>query len=63
MVTGEIAIALFLLVGTGLLVRGIYVIEHQNLGFRADHLLTANVTLDDAHYKDSSQQDSFRHRI
>jgi len=56
MVTGEIAMALFLLVGTGLLVRGIYSIEHQNLGFRADHLLTASVTLDEAHYKDGSQQ-------
>ena len=59
MVTGEIAMALFLLVGTGLLVRGIYSIEHQNLGFRADHLLTANVTLDDAHYKDAAQQVRF----
>ncbi len=56
MVTGEIAMALFLLVGTGLLVRGIYSIERQNLGFRADHLLTANVTLDDARYKDAAQQ-------
>jgi putative ABC transport system permease protein len=59
MVTGEIAMALFLLVGTGLLVRGIYSIERQNLGFRADHLLTANVTLDEAHYKDASQQVRF----
>ncbi len=59
MVTGEIAMALFLLVGTGLLVRGIYSIEHQNLGFRADHLLTANVTLDDAHYKNAAQQVRF----
>src|SRR5258708_21103143 len=34
-------------------------IEHQNLGFRADHLLTANVVLDDARYKDASQQSLF----
>jgi predicted permease len=59
MVTGEIAMALFLLVGSGLLVRGIYSIEHQNLGFRADHILTANATLDEAHYKDSSRQIRF----
>jgi putative ABC transport system permease protein len=59
MVTGEIAMALFLLVGTGLLVRGIYSIEHQNLGFRAEHLLTANLTLDDAHYKNAAQQVRF----
>jgi predicted permease len=59
MVTGEIAMALFLLVGTGLLIRGIYSIERQNLGFRADHLLTANLALDDAHYKDAAQQVRF----
>jgi predicted permease len=59
LVTGEISLALFLLIGTGLLIRGLYVIEHQNLGFQADHLLTAGVTLDSAHYKDAAQQTSF----
>src|SRR5437660_2255104 len=59
LVTGEIALALFLLVGTGLLFRGIFLVEHQNLGFRADHLLTAGVTLDNARYKDASQQALF----
>src|SRR5216684_1747892 len=59
MVTCQIAVALFLLVGTGLLFRGISMIEHQNLGFRADHLLTANVVLDDARYKDANQQSLF----
>ena len=56
MVTGEIALALFLLIGTGLLVRGIFLIEHQNLGFRSDHLLTASVTLDEARYQDAARQ-------
>jgi predicted permease len=59
MVTGEIALALFLLIGAGLLFRGIFLVEHQNLGFRADPLLTANVTLDEAHYKDPGQQSLF----
>jgi predicted permease len=59
LVTGEIALALFLLIGTGLLFRGIYLVEHQHLGFRADHLLTANVSLDNARYKDASQQTLF----
>lgn len=59
MVTGEIALALFLLIGTGLLIRGIFLMEHQNLGFQADHLLTAGVTLDSARYKDASQQAMF----
>jgi putative ABC transport system permease protein len=59
MVTGEIALALFLLIGTGLLLRAISLIEHQNLGFRPDQLLTAGVTLDAARYKDASQQSAF----
>jgi predicted permease len=59
MVTGEIAVSLFLLLGTGLLLRGIYISEHQNLGFRPNHLLTASVTLDPAKYKDTSRQTQF----
>jgi predicted permease len=59
LVTGELATALFLLIGTGLLLRGVFLIEHQQLGFRPDHLLTANVTLDGARYKDASQQAIF----
>jgi predicted permease len=59
MVTGEIALALVLLIGTGLLIRGIFLIGHQNLGFQADHLLTASVTLDSARYKDASQRALF----
>ncbi|MBZ5522439.1 MAG: ABC transporter permease, partial [Acidobacteriia bacterium] len=59
MVTGQVAVALFLLVGTGILFRGIFLIEHQNLGFRSDHLLTANATLDAIRYKDPEQQTAF----
>jgi len=59
MVMGEIALALFLLIGTGLLLHGISQIEQQNLGFHPDHLLTAAVSLDAAHYKDASQQSLF----
>ena len=59
MVTAEIAMALFLLVGTGLLFRGIFLIEHQQLGFQAAHLLTAGATLDSARYKDALEQTSF----
>jgi putative ABC transport system permease protein len=55
-VTGEIALSLFLLVGTGLLIRGIFSIEHQNLGFQPQNLLTANVSLDAARYKEAPSQ-------
>jgi len=63
MVTGEIAMALFLLVGTGLLLRSLFQIDHQNLGFTPDHLLTAAVNLDSARYKDSSNQSLFVHDL
>ena len=59
MVTGEIALALFLLVGTGLLIRGLSVMHNQSLGFLPDHLLTAGVTLDSAQYKDALLQAAF----
>lgn len=59
MVTGEIAAALCLLIGTGLLFIGIFRIEHQNLGFQSDHLLTAGITLDEARYKDAEHRIAF----
>jgi len=59
MVGGEVALALFLLVGTGLLVHALFQIEHQNLGFRPDHLLTAGISLDQGRYADSNKQTLF----
>jgi putative ABC transport system permease protein len=59
MVASEIALALFLLVGTGLLFVAMFRIEHQKLGFQPDHLLTAGITLDDARYKDASHREGF----
>ena len=58
LVGGEIAMALFLLVGTGLLIRGIYSLEHQQLGFRTDHLLTAGLVLD-FRYPDETAHERF----
>ena len=52
----EIAMALFLLAGVGLLVRGIYALNHQRLGFRTDHLLTAGMVLDTKKYPDATAQ-------
>jgi putative ABC transport system permease protein len=59
LVGGEIAIALFLLIGSGLLIRGVYMLDHQKLGFDHDHLLTAGIGLDTARYADSSKQEQF----
>jgi putative ABC transport system permease protein len=59
LVGGEIAIALFLLVGSGLLIRGVYTLDHQKLGFDQDHLLTGGIGLDQARYADSTKQEQF----
>jgi predicted permease len=56
LITSEVALALFLLIGTGQLVSALYLIEHQALGFQPDRLLTAAVTLDSARYKDAQKQ-------
>src|SRR5207244_9198136 len=59
LVTSEVALALLLLVGTGLLTRGVYLLTHQNLGFPPAHLLTAAVSFDNTRYKESSEQARF----
>ncbi|HEX5235062.1 MAG TPA: ABC transporter permease [Silvibacterium sp.] len=63
LVGSEIAMALFLLTGSCLIIRGIYQLEHQKLGFRLDHLLTAGLVLDHARYNDSAQQLKFVHDL
>jgi hypothetical protein len=40
--------ALFLLIGSGQLIRAVYLLDHQKLGFAHDHLLTAGIVLDQA---------------
>ncbi len=59
MVAGEIALTLFLLTGASLLIRGVYLLDHQQLGFRTDHLLTAGLMLDRAKYNDEGRQALF----
>lgn len=63
LVSGEIAMAVFLLIGSCLLIRGVYVIAHQKLGFDREHLLTADIWLDKARYPNSSVQDRFVHTL
>jgi hypothetical protein len=60
LVTGEITLALFLLIGSCLLIRGVFLLDHQKLGFRTDHVLTAGIALDHARYGDATKQLVFR---
>lgn len=59
LVTAEIAMALLLLIGTGLLLQGVLREHRQDLGFQEDHLLTAGVALDHGRYPDPAQQKRF----
>ena len=59
LVTGEIALALFLLIGAGLLIQSLLAVKHQDLGFRRGSLLTARLRLDEARYADPALQVTF----
>jgi len=50
MVAGEVALGMLLLVGAGLLIRTFAYLEGLNPGFDARHVITAQVSLQDARY-------------
>ena len=59
LVGGEIAVSLLLLIGSSLLIRSVYLLDHLELGFHQDHLLTAAMVLDKARYADPTKQNQF----
>lgn len=44
LVTGEVAFAVLLVIGAGLMIRSFWALSHVNPGFQPEHLLTARVT-------------------
>lgn len=59
LVAGEIALALFLLIGTGLLLKSITEGLRQSMGFDPKNLLTADVELEGAAYQEPLKQTAF----
>src|SRR5207344_2315427 len=59
LVVFEVALSLVLLVGAGLLVRSFLSLLKTNAGFNPDNLLTMNLVLPSAKYKDKSQSAAF----
>lgn len=59
LVVGEVALALTLLAGAGLLVRSLRAIQEVDPGFRAENMLTFQVALPDAKYPESEQTTAF----
>jgi predicted permease len=59
LVTAEVSLAVILLIGSGLLIKAFLEGMHRDLGFRPQHLLTAQITLPDSRYKDQTKQIAF----
>jgi predicted permease len=55
----EVAAALVLLVGAGLLLKSFQKLQEVNPGFKPDHLLTMQIALPSTRYKEPQQIDSF----
>ncbi|MGB6687591.1 MAG: ABC transporter permease [Terracidiphilus sp.] len=59
----ELAMAVVLLTGAGLLGKSLYRLLHVELGFQPDHLATINVDLPDAAFPDDAQLAQFARRL
>src|SRR5262249_57682935 len=63
MVVAQVAAALVLLVGAGLMLRTLANLRAIDLGFRPDHLLTLRTTLPQAKYSDKTKRLAFYDRV
>jgi predicted permease len=63
LVVGEIAIALVLLVASGLLLRSFEKMRAVNLGFRPEHVLSAGYSLPRQQYSTQAAIDQFNHEM
>jgi putative ABC transport system permease protein len=58
-VVAEVALALALLVGAGLLLKSFWRLQQVNPGFRPDHLLVMQISLPGSKYREPQQVDGF----
>jgi putative ABC transport system permease protein len=58
-VVAEVALALVLLIGAGLLLKSFQKVQSLDPGFKPDHLLTMQVALPNTRYKEPQQVDAF----
>ena len=59
LVTAQVALSLVLVSGASLLVRSLWNLEAEPLGFRPEHVRTATFTLSRQRYRTPAQQDAF----
>ena len=63
LVVSQFSLAFALLVGAGLMIQTIWNLRRQDLGFRADHLLTMAVPLPDPKYDTKEKRRSFYNNV
>ncbi|MES1256828.1 MAG: ABC transporter permease, partial [Acidobacteriota bacterium] len=63
LVVSEVALALILLIGSGLLVRAFWKLQQVDAGIRPDHLLTARISLNRQSYGDPEKLRQFWSRL
>jgi putative ABC transport system permease protein len=63
LVVVEVALAVILLVGAGLMIRSFERLQRTDLGFRSDHVLTARVTLFGQRYSEPARVVEFFDRV
>ena len=63
LVAGQIAGSVMLLAGAGLLLRSLWKIESVQLGFEAQHIITARFSLAEYRYPERAQQLAFFHEV
>jgi predicted permease len=63
LVVGQFALAFALLVGASLMIQTIWNLRKQDLGFRADHLLTMGIALPDTKYNSDEKNRGFRRAV
>jgi predicted permease len=56
LVVGELALSLVLLVGAGLLVRTLWILQHVHTGLAAEHVLTTEIPLASRQYPEPAQR-------
>lgn len=63
LVIAEFAVALVLLAGAGLMINSFLQLRRVNAGFNPDGVLTAQITLPQAHYRQAAQIAAFHHHL